>query len=77
MMPLRYAITIHWSDEDDAFLVSLPDWSAIYGDPVTHGDSDQEALSNALDVLAMSVEIAMERGESLPEPSWRTAASVA
>ena len=67
-MPLRYSIVSHWSGADEAFLVSLPEWSHLYGSPVTHGDSYTRALANALEVLALYVDIATVRGEPLPVP---------
>ena len=67
--PLRYSIVIQWSDEDEAYLVTLPEWNDRYQNPVTHGESYHEALANALEVLTMFVDIATERGESLPVPA--------
>lgn len=64
--PHRYSILIVWSDEDHAYLVTLPEWEQQYGSPVTHGETYEDALANALVVLAMYVAIASERGENLP-----------
>lgn len=76
--PLRYSIVIQWSDEDQAYLVTLPEWGGRYPNPATHGDSYHDALANALEVLAMFVAIATERGEPLPAPGRpATATSVA
>jgi predicted RNase H-like HicB family nuclease len=70
--PLRYSIVIQWSDEDQAYLVTLPEWGGRYPNPATHGESYQDALVNALEVLAMFVDIATERGEPLPAPGSLT-----
>jgi len=33
----RYSILIEWSDEDHAYLVTLPEWAGSVLMPVTHG----------------------------------------
>jgi predicted RNase H-like HicB family nuclease/predicted RNA binding protein YcfA (HicA-like mRNA interferase family) len=64
----RYSILIQWSAEDQAYLVMLPEWEGRYHNPVTHGDTYQQAVERAVEVLTMFVEIAAERGEALPAP---------
>ncbi|MBD2595836.1 type II toxin-antitoxin system HicB family antitoxin [Nostoc spongiaeforme FACHB-130] len=61
----KYTIIIQWSDEDDCFVVSLPEWGDYCH---THGDTYEEALKNAQEVLEMLIESALEDGETLPEP---------
>jgi antitoxin HicB len=68
-IPLRYSMLIQWSDEDDAFLVTLPEWDKRVFNPVTHGDTYEEAARNgqiALECLASVVE---EHDKTLPEPN--------
>jgi antitoxin HicB len=48
----RYTVIIQWSDEDQAFVVSLPEW----GGCKTHGATYEEAARNAREVLEMMVE---------------------
>jgi hypothetical protein len=36
---LHYSTVVQWSDEDDAFLVSLPEWEGRVLNPVMHGDT--------------------------------------
>jgi antitoxin HicB len=63
--PPRYSIVIEWSDDDQAYIVSLPEW----GDLVhTHGDTYEEALRRGKEVIALLVEARQERGEPLPAP---------
>ena len=55
MNELKYRMLIQWSDEDNCFLVALPDflgqqWS-------THGDTYEEAVNNGKEVLEMLVDI--------------------
>ncbi|MBD2774400.1 type II toxin-antitoxin system HicB family antitoxin [Iningainema tapete] len=61
----RYTITIQWSDEDKCFVVSLPEWGEFCH---THGDSYEEALKNAQEVLEMLIESSLEDGQPLPKP---------
>ena len=52
-MKLRYSILIQWSDEDQKYIVSLPEFG-LYAH--THGDSYEEATQNAQDVLELLIE---------------------
>ncbi len=61
----RYSIILQWSDEDNCFVVSLPEWGDFCH---THGDTYEEALQNAQEVLEMLIESAIEEGETLPTP---------
>ncbi len=65
---LHYSMLIQWSGEDQAYLVTLPEWEGRVFGPVTHGDTYEEAVRNGNEVLEMLVEAARESGESLPEP---------
>lgn len=64
-MKSHYTIVIQWSDEDECFVVSLPEWGELCH---THGSSYEEALTNAEEVLELLIESAIAHGESLPEP---------
>ncbi|MBW4623509.1 MAG: type II toxin-antitoxin system HicB family antitoxin [Cyanosarcina radialis HA8281-LM2] len=64
-MDSHYAIIIQWSDEDDCFVVSLPEWGEFCH---THGDTYEEALKNAREVLELLIESYLEDEEPLPEP---------
>lgn len=64
---MKYTIIIQWSDEDQAFVVTLPEFTNVM-QPVTHGDTYEEALKNAQEVLELLIESSMEEGNPLPEP---------
>jgi len=64
---MKYTIVIQWSDEDQCFVVLLPEFTDIM-QPVTHGDTYDEAFKNAQEVLELLVESALRSGEPLPEP---------
>ena len=66
MHPLRWSMLIQWSDEDAAFLVTLPEWDDRVVNPVTHGDTYEEAVKNGHEVLEMLVELSEEQGKTLP-----------
>jgi antitoxin HicB len=48
----RYSIIIEWSDEDDAYIVTLPEFPTCH----THGATREEALKNGQEVLELLVE---------------------
>ena len=64
-MNFQYTIVIQWSDEDQCFVVSLPEWGEFCH---THGDTYEEALKNAQEVLELLVESSLEDGKPLPKP---------
>lgn len=64
---MKYTIIIQWSEEDQCYVVLLPEFTNIM-QPCTDGDTYEEACKNAQEVLEMLIETALENGESLPEP---------
>jgi antitoxin HicB len=65
MTMIRYSILIHWSDEDNAFIASLPEFGPCCK---THGSTHEEALSNAQEALALLLELHEQDGKPLPKP---------
>jgi antitoxin HicB len=74
MNALHYSMVIEWSDEDNAYLVTLPEWASRVIMPVTHGETYREAVKNGQEVLELLVESAHTLGESLPPPKTHAAA---
>lgn len=66
----RYSMLIQWSEEDSAFVVTLPEFPNCR----THGDSYEEAVKNGQEVLEMVVESYQEDGLPLPAPHLLQAA---
>ena len=66
-MNSQYSIVVQWSDEDQAFLVSFPEFAS---NPHTHGGTYKEAFKNAMEVLELLVESYQEEGLPLPKP-WK------
>jgi|HubBroStandDraft_1064217.scaffolds.fasta_scaffold276918_2 antitoxin HicB len=62
----RYSVVIQWSEEDQAYVVSLPEWGQY---SKTHGRTYGEAARNAWEVLELLMEGSDEsvRGQ-LPKP---------
>jgi len=64
----RYSTIIQWSDEDQLFLVTIPEFAERVVMPCTHGTTREEAIYNGEEVIEMYLE-AWQAGESIPEPS--------
>ena len=60
----RYSMVIEWSDEDDAYIVTVPELPGCR----THGRTRAEAIRQGEDAIATWVDGAVEDGEPLPEP---------
>ncbi|NES68232.1 MAG: type II toxin-antitoxin system HicB family antitoxin [Okeania sp. SIO2D1] len=65
-MKLPYTIIILWSDEDNSYLVHLPEFPSQKFH--THGNSYEEAVENAREVLELLVEEYHQEGKSLSKP---------
>ncbi|SKB12455.1 conserved hypothetical protein [Planktothrix sp. PCC 11201] len=62
---MKYSILIQWSEEDQAYIASLPEWGQYAR---THGETYEEALENAKEVLEDLVYGYEQIGKLLPEP---------
>ena len=65
-MNLKYQMIIQWSEEDNAFLVSLPEFPDQQW--YTHGDTYEEAAAKGREVLEFLIDSAIANNEPLPEP---------
>jgi antitoxin HicB len=64
---MKYTVVVQWSEEDECFVVLLPEFTDVM-QPVTHGDTYEEAMQNAHEVLELLIDSALQNGEPLPEP---------
>lgn len=64
----RYSMTIQWSDEDQLFLVTVPEFVGRVVMPCTHGKTREEATQHGEEVIEMYLEAWQEEGEPIPEP---------
>jgi predicted RNase H-like HicB family nuclease len=62
----RYAIVIEWSDEDNVFVVSVPDISGLH----THGDTHEEAATMAAEAIAVWIAADRDLGIELRRPKF-------
>ena len=63
----RYEMIIFWSDEDEAFVVEVPELPGCAADGKTY----EEAVANAKVVISEWIETAQELGRQIPEPRGR------
>ena len=73
MQKPKYTVIIQWSDEDNCFVVSLPEWGEFCH---THGETYTEALKNAEEVLELLIESTLEEGKALPKVRKFAASSI-
>jgi len=66
-MTIRHEIIIYWSDDDQAFIVEVPELPGCIADGATY----QEAVANAEIVIQEWLETAQELGRPTPQPKGR------
>ncbi|MEO8493979.1 MAG: type II toxin-antitoxin system HicB family antitoxin [Planctomycetota bacterium] len=65
-MTSRYRMLIEWSEEDQVFIVTLPEFPCNR----THGTTYEEAAKNGQEVLDLLIETCEREGRSLPAPRF-------
>jgi len=65
----RYSMIVQWSDEDQLFLVTIPEFADLVVMPCTYGKNREEAIHNGEEVIEMYLEAWQEEGEVIPKPS--------
>jgi predicted RNase H-like HicB family nuclease len=63
----KYELIIWWSDEDDAFLVEVPELPGCMADGATY----EEAVKNAQVVINEWIATARRLDRAIPEPRGR------
>lgn len=66
-MSIKYELIIYWSNEDDCFIVEIPELPGCFADGKTY----HEAVSNAQIIIQEWIETAQELGRKIPEPKGR------
>ncbi len=64
-MSCKYSMVIQWSDEDQVFIASLPEFGPYCK---THGATYEEAARQGQDALESLIESYEADGQPLPEP---------
>lgn len=60
----HYSMIIQWSIEDKVYIVTVPELPGC----VTHGETYEEAVRNAQDVIELWIEANEELGRPIPAP---------
>jgi len=66
-MPIKYELIIYWSDEDQSFVVEVPELPGCMAD----GQTYEQAVANAQQVIGEWMGTAREIGRPIPEPRGR------
>jgi predicted RNase H-like HicB family nuclease len=64
----QYSMNIQWSNEDQLFLVTIPEFTDLVVMPCTHGKTRDEAIRNGEEVIEMYLDAWQAEGQSIPEP---------
>ena len=65
----KYELIIFWSDEDQLYLVEVPELPGCMAD----GETYEEALTNVQIVIEEWIETAINTGREIPHPKGRLA----
>lgn len=60
----QYLYSVGWSDEDDAFVARVAEFSSL----ATHGETQEEALREIKEVVSFVLKDLVESKEPIPEP---------
>ena len=66
-MTIRYELIIYWSEEDQAFIVEVPELPGCAADGATY----QEAVQNIEVIIQEWIETAQSLGRPIPQPKGR------
>jgi predicted RNase H-like HicB family nuclease len=64
---MKYELIIYWSEEDNSFIVEVPELPGCAAD----GETYLEALQNAQIVMQEWIETAQELGRLIPQPKGK------
>ena len=66
-MSIKYELVIYWSDEDQSFVVEIPELPGCMADGKTY----EQAVANAKEVIEEWIETARDLGRQVPESRGR------
>ncbi len=64
---IKYELVLYWSEEDEAYIVEVPELPGCMADGRTY----EEAIKNSLTVIKEWIETAKEMGRDIPKPKGR------
>lgn len=67
MKDIKYEMVVYWSEDDEAYIVEVPELPGC----MTDGRTYEEAIKNSLTVIREWIETAKELGREIPEPKGR------
>ena len=67
MVKLKYEIIIYWSEQDGHYIAEAPELPGCMAD----GETLEETLSMAQEVMRLWIETATDSGDPVPEPKGR------
>ena len=65
----RYELIIYWSEDDERYVVEVPELSGCMADGITY----EEAVQNAQQIILEWIETAENLGREMPQPKGRLA----
>ncbi len=66
-MSIKYELIIYWSEDDQSFVVEVPELPGCMAD----GSTYEEAVANARQVIDEWLDTARELGRLIPQPKGR------
>lgn len=63
-MNYKYEIIIYWDNTDQIYVAEVPELPGC----MAHGESEEDALKNIKDAMALWIDTAKERGDEIPRP---------
>jgi len=60
----KYSISIHYSEEDNCYVASVPELQGC----MAHGDTYEEAMKEIRTAMDLHIEMIQELGQELPQP---------
>ena len=67
MIDFKFEMIIYWSQQDEAFVVEVPELPGCMAD----GATLEEAVKNTNEVIRLWIETAKELGREIPKPRGR------
>lgn len=62
----KYSMIVSWSEDDNCYIVSVPDLPGCMAD----GETPQKAVENAQVIIDEWIETALILGREIPKPSF-------
>ncbi len=67
MNNIKYELIIYWSDQDESFIVEVPELAGCKAD----GETYEEAIVNVKNVITDWIDTAKSLGREIPKPKGK------